>query len=216
MQKETRDEITKGFAEELRRWSETFWKASCGKKGRSILGSTQLRRTATTPGTSSPSPAHLRTLEFPASGKGISNPKIPSYRKRASLEPSEAILTLYAVGVSTRNISRFLEGVYGAFYSPQSVSRLLAVAEEQVRLSGKAPSGGVLRGVSRWDFPSHPPWKNGQGTGVHGPGDQVEWALGDPRVLAVWGGRGKRQELGGGTQRPETTGDPNGANLHYR
>jgi len=34
------------------------------------------------------------------------------------MELSEAILALYAVGVSTRKISAFLEGVYGALYSP--------------------------------------------------------------------------------------------------
>ncbi|MBC7318285.1 transposase [Candidatus Bipolaricaulota bacterium] len=61
------------------------------------------------------------------------------YRKRASVDLSEAILTLYAVGVSTTNISRFLEGVYGAFYSPQSISRLLAVAEDQVKLFRERP-----------------------------------------------------------------------------
>jgi len=78
-----------------------------------------------TPGTSSPSPALWRTSKFPASGKAISI-LIP-YRKRASLGLSEAILALYAVGVSTRKISAFLEGAYGASYSPQSISRLIEV-----------------------------------------------------------------------------------------
>jgi len=40
---------------------------------------------------------------------------------------------LYASGVSTRAIGRFLESVYGAFYSPQSISRLTQVVEEEVK-----------------------------------------------------------------------------------
>ena len=43
------------------------------------------------------------------------------------------------MGVSTRNISRFLEGVYGAFYSPQSVSRLMQVTEEEVKAWRERP-----------------------------------------------------------------------------
>jgi transposase-like protein len=44
-------------------------------------------------------------------------------------ELSEVILALYASGASTRGISRFLESVYGAFYSPQGISRLTQVVE---------------------------------------------------------------------------------------
>ncbi len=35
--------------------------------------------------------------------------------------------------MGTRAISRFLEGIYGAFYSPPSISRLSQVVEEEVR-----------------------------------------------------------------------------------
>ena len=55
------------------------------------------------------------------------------------MELSEAILTLYAVGVSTRKISAFLEGVYGTFYSPQSISRLIEVTAEQVKAWRERP-----------------------------------------------------------------------------
>ncbi|MBC7109141.1 MAG: transposase [Methanomassiliicoccales archaeon] len=75
----------------------------------------------------------LENLRVPRVREGDFHPWILPYRKRASVDLSEAILTLYAVGVSTRNISRFLEGVYGAFYSSQSISRLLAVTAEQVK-----------------------------------------------------------------------------------
>ena len=68
----------------------------------------------------------------PACGKGIS-PKIFLYRRRTSLELSEAILALYVAGVSTLAIPRFLEGIYDAFYSPQSILRLTEAVEGEVR-----------------------------------------------------------------------------------
>jgi transposase-like protein len=46
---------------------------------------------------------------------------------------SEATLALYAVGVSTQQISAFLERTYGDFYSPQSISRLIEVTAEKVK-----------------------------------------------------------------------------------
>jgi transposase-like protein len=55
------------------------------------------------------------------------------------LELSEIILALYAVGVSTKKISHFLEGIYWAFYSPQSISRLIQVAEEEVKAWRERP-----------------------------------------------------------------------------
>ena len=61
------------------------------------------------------------------------HPGILSYRKRASPELSEAILALYSVGVSTRKILALLEGVYGPFYSPQSVACLTEVTSEKVK-----------------------------------------------------------------------------------
>jgi transposase-like protein len=41
------------------------------------------------------------------------------------------VITLYAVGVNTRKISQFLESIYGAYYLPQSVSRLIKVTEDE-------------------------------------------------------------------------------------
>jgi len=74
----------------------------------------------------------LEDLKVPRVREGDFHPRILPYRKRASLEPSEVILALYAVGVSTRKISAFLEGIYGAFYSPQSISRLIEVTQEKL------------------------------------------------------------------------------------
>ncbi|MBC7109323.1 MAG: transposase [Methanomassiliicoccales archaeon] len=83
----------------------------------------------------------LENLRVPRVREGDFHPRILPYRKRASVDLSEAILTLYAVGLSTRNISRFLEGVYGAFYSPQSISRLVAVTKEEVKSWRERPLG---------------------------------------------------------------------------
>jgi len=81
----------------------------------------------------------LEDLKVPRVREGDFHPQILPYRKRASLELPEAILALYAVGVSTRKISSFLEGIYGAFYSPQSISRLIEVTQEQVKAWRERP-----------------------------------------------------------------------------
>ncbi len=78
----------------------------------------------------------IEDLRVPCVWKGDFHPKILPYRQWTTLELSKAILALYAAGGSTRAISaisRFLEGIYGAFYSPQSISRLTQVVEEAVR-----------------------------------------------------------------------------------
>jgi len=83
--------------------------------------------------------------------KAISIPRILPCRKRASLEPSAIILTLSAVGVSTRKISHFLEDIYRAFHSSQTKhpSAHPSYCRTSESLAGKAPKRGVLPGV--WD-----------------------------------------------------------------
>jgi transposase-like protein len=81
----------------------------------------------------------LEDLAVPRVREGDFHPKILPYRRRTSLELSEAILALYASGVSTRAISRFLDSVYGAFYSPQSISRLTQVVEDEVKAWRERP-----------------------------------------------------------------------------
>jgi len=81
----------------------------------------------------------LEDLKVPRVRQGDFHPQILPHRRRTSLELSEAVLTLYAVGVSTRRISRFLEGVHGALYSPQSISRLIEVTAEQVKARRARP-----------------------------------------------------------------------------
>jgi len=78
-------------------------------------------------------------LRSRGSKKAILTSQILPPRKRASLELSKAILALYGVGVSTREISQFPEGIYGAFSSPQSISRLIEVATEEVKAWRERP-----------------------------------------------------------------------------
>uniref|UniRef100_A0A7C2PAS2 Uncharacterized protein n=1 Tax=candidate division WOR-3 bacterium TaxID=2052148 RepID=A0A7C2PAS2_UNCW3 len=49
------------------------------------------------------------------------------------------MLALYALGVSTRKISAFLEVIYGVFYLPQSIFRLIEVTQEQVKAWRERP-----------------------------------------------------------------------------
>lgn len=73
----------------------------------------------------------MEHLRVPRVREGDFYPKILPYRRKTSLELSEAILALYACGVSTRAIFQFLEGVYGVG-SPQSISRPTLVVEGEV------------------------------------------------------------------------------------
>jgi transposase-like protein len=57
-------------------------------------------------------------LRVPRVRKGGFRPAILPERRRAGLDLAEVVINLYAAGVSTRKISQFLEGIYGAYYSP--------------------------------------------------------------------------------------------------
>jgi len=102
MRKEIRDEILKAFEKELKAmvrnllenlmreeramYLETHPTSANGYYTRDLL-------TLAGP---------LEDLKVPRVREGDFHPQILPYRRRASLELSEAILTLYAVGVSTR------------------------------------------------------------------------------------------------------------------
>jgi len=159
----------------------------------------------------------VEDLKVPRVQEGDFHPRILPYRKRASFELLESVLALYAVGVSTRKISHFLEGIYGAFYSPQSISRLIQVTAEEVKAWRERPlSEEYYAGVFGWDFSFRPSMENEKGTRIHGSGNQARWAKGDPRVLALWCRREKLQELGGSSQGSQEAWGPTGADLHYR
>lgn len=139
MQKETRDEIVKGFAEELKAMVRNLLEGLMREEREIYLGEHPTKANGYYTRDLLTLAGPLEDLKVPRVREGDFHPRILPYRKRASVDLSEAILALYAVGVSTRNISRFLEGVYGAFYSPQSISRLIAVTAEEVKAWRERP-----------------------------------------------------------------------------
>ncbi|MEN3009814.1 MAG: transposase [Candidatus Bipolaricaulaceae bacterium] len=98
-----------------------------------MSNSTLLRPTDITPAIFSPSWGQSRTY----GSQSTRRPFPPS--DSALSEADVALFALYAAGASTRAISRFLEGVDGAFYSPSSISRLTQVVEEEVQAWQERP-----------------------------------------------------------------------------
>jgi len=72
----------------------------------------------------------LEDHKVPRVREGDFHPKLLPYRRRTSIELSEAILALYASGASTRDISR--DSVRGILL-PKRASPLTQVVEEEVR-----------------------------------------------------------------------------------
>jgi putative transposase len=75
----------------------------------------------------------VKGLRVPWVRKGSFRPVILPERRKAGLDLAEVVISLYASGVSTRKISKVLENIYGAYYSPQSISRLIKVTEEEIK-----------------------------------------------------------------------------------
>jgi transposase-like protein len=69
----------------------------------------------------------MKGLRSPWVRKGSFRPVILSERRKVGLALTEVVISLYASRVSTRKISKVLENIYGAYYSPQSISRLIMV-----------------------------------------------------------------------------------------
>ncbi len=157
----------------------------------------------------------VEDLKVPRVREGHFHPQILPYRRRASLELSEAILVLYTVGVSTRKISAFLEGIYGAFYSPQNISRLIEVAQGQVkawrerRLSEEYYAvflDGTFLSIRRGKTAKEPVYV---ALGIKPDGRR--------EILGFWLSRGRRKcpELGGGSRGSQAPRGPTGADPHY-
>lgn len=147
----------------------------------------------------------LEDLKVPRVREGDFHPKLIPYRKRVSLDLPEAILALYATWASTRDISRFLESMYGAFYSPQSICRLTQVSPRGGKGVEKPPPGaGILRHLPGLRLPFSSTGKDSQGTGVRGSGTQVRWELRGTGVLAIQGRGGISPKLVAGGE--ETVG----------
>ena len=57
---------------------------------------------------------------------------VPPY-KRSTDDVGEMIIKFYQKGMTTREIAELIESMYGAHYSPQTISNLTRVMEEQVK-----------------------------------------------------------------------------------
>ena len=157
----------------------------------------------------------VEDLKIPRVWEGDFHPRILPYRKRASLELAEIFFALDAVGVSTReDLPLLRRNLRGFLLTPKHLSAHPSYRRGSESLAGKAPKRGVLRGVFGWALSFHSSGKNGEGTRVHGSRDQARWTKGNPRVLALWCRRGKRRELGRGSQGPQAVQGPKGADLH--
>jgi putative transposase len=159
----------------------------------------------------------VEELKVPRVREGNFHPRILPYRKRASLDLFEAILVLCAVGVSTRKISAFFEGIYGAFYSPQSISRLIEVTEEKVNAWRERSLSeeyyavfldGTFLSIRRGKTAKEPVYI---ALGIKPNGRR--------EILGFWffgAEEEKRPELGGGCQGPQATRGEKGEDLHCR
>ena len=128
----------------------------------------------------------LEDHKVPRVREGDFHPKLLPYRRRTSIELSEAILALYASGASTRDISR--DSVRGVLL-PKRASLLTQVVEDEVK--EESPTcAGVPRHLPRRHLPFGEAREGSQGAGVPRIGDQAGRPQGDLRVLAVRGGRG--------------------------
>jgi transposase-like protein len=74
----------------------------------------------------------IENLRVPRVRSGNFKPHIIPERRKAFFDLGEVVVLMFASGASVRNVSRFLETVYGVYYSPSSLSRLTEVASERV------------------------------------------------------------------------------------
>jgi len=95
----------------------------------------------------------IEDLKVPRVREGDFHPKLLPCRRRTSIELSEATLALYASGVSTRDISRFLEAAYGGVLLPREPPGSLRWWRKRSNSGGIAPLRGSTT-PSTWTEPS--------------------------------------------------------------
>ncbi len=158
----------------------------------------------------------LSDLRVPRVRQGNFHPKLIPCRRRISLELSEAILALYASGASTRDISRFLASVHGAFYSPQSISRFTQVVEEVRECKSRSLAQAYYAICLDCTFLAVRQGKATKEPVYVALGTRPDGRAGSAGVLAVWGGRGVGPKLAAGGERTEGPGGQGGEGFHQR
>jgi len=74
----------------------------------------------------------IEEIKVPRVRNGNFRPLLLPYYRRTSWEMEDVVVSMYVGGLSTRDISRFLEAYYGIKYSSTSISRLTNVVIEEV------------------------------------------------------------------------------------
>ncbi len=74
----------------------------------------------------------IENLKVPSVRDGTFKPRIVPGRKKAFFDLGEVTILMFASGASVRDVAKFLEMVYGIYYSPSSLSRLTEIATEKI------------------------------------------------------------------------------------
>ena len=96
-------------------------------------------------------------IEVPRDRDGTFEPVIVKKRQRRLNGVDEIVLSLYANGLTTGEISAHFAQIYGASVSKETVSRITdKVLEEMADLAGPATRGGLCRDLHRRDHGQGP------------------------------------------------------------
>ena len=74
----------------------------------------------------------IENLKVPRVRDGSFKPRILPEKRKAFFDLGEVVILMFASGASIRDVAKFLEMVYGIYYSPSSLSRLTEIAVEKI------------------------------------------------------------------------------------
>lgn len=82
---------------------------------------------------------HIEDLEVPRDRKGSFQTQVfqPYQRRDGWLE--EAVIQMYKSGMSTRDVARFIESMFGSSYSPSTISNITATVLEDIQAWQQRP-----------------------------------------------------------------------------
>lgn len=72
---------------------------------------------------------NIEGFEVPRVRSGMFKPQLLPYRRRAWFDIEDIVYAMHMTGSSVRDIKRFIEKVYSAYYSADAISRLTDIAE---------------------------------------------------------------------------------------
>ena len=114
-------------------------------------------------------------IEVPRDRAGTFEPQIVKKRQRRLTDVDEVVLSLYARGLTTGEISAHLADIYGAQVSKDTISRITDwVVEEMTDLAHPSPGTRLRRGVHRRPA-CEDPRRPGRSTGPSMPRSGSIW-----------------------------------------